>query len=71
MLSDTFVRLIRTYVPMLVGMLIANFPFLADAFNTDALVVAMIAAYYALAAYLENKVHPAFGWLLGMPKARE
>lgn len=70
MFSDPIVRLIRTWVPIAVATLAVNLPWLADAFNTDALVAGFIAAYYALAAYLENEVHPAFGWFLGYPKNR-
>ena len=67
-LSDSVVRLIRTYVPLAMGTLIANVPGLADVINTDVLVLAVIGAYYGLAAFLEQRVHPAFGWLLGTPK---
>jgi len=67
-MDDTLIRLIRTWVPIAVGTLVANVPALDGAFNADALVAACIAGYYAVAAYLEFKVHPAFGWLLGKPK---
>lgn len=67
MFSDTITRFIRTYIPIGVGVLVANLPFLADIINSDALVALAIASYYALASALE-KVHPAFGWLLGVPK---
>ena len=67
-LSDTIVRLIRTYVPIVIGGLIANIPGLAGVINTDALVMVVIAAYYSLVTVLENKVWYGFGWLLGSPK---
>ncbi len=67
-LSDPIVRAIRTVVPTAVAILVANFPFLDGVFNTDALIGVAIGAYYLLAAFLENRVHPLFGWLLGMPK---
>jgi len=68
MLSDSIVRLIRTYVPLVVGYLVAQVPGLSGVIDTEALTLAVIAGYYGLAALLENKVHPAFGWLLGIPK---
>lgn len=67
-LTDTIVRLIRTWVPIAIGTLISAVPFLDGVFNTEAVVALCIAAYYALAAFLEAQVHPAFGWLLGRPK---
>ena len=68
MLSDPIVRTIRTYVPMLLGYLVAQVPLLSGVIDTEALTMAVVAGYYGLAALLENKVHPAFGWLLGLPK---
>ena len=65
--NDSITRLIRTYVPILVGMLITQFPFLDGVFNETVLVALVIAAYYSLASLLE-KVHPFFGYLLGVPK---
>ena len=69
MFSDTITRLIRTYVPLVVGALVANIPGLDGVISTDALVVAVVGLYYTAAAALE-KWHPAFGWLLGMPKVK-
>jgi hypothetical protein len=69
MLSDIIVRFIRTYVPIGVG-LIVGWLALPDSVGSDltaALTPVFIAAYYAIAALLE-KVHPIFGWLLGVPK---
>ena len=67
MFNDSITRLIRTYVPILIGTLITQFPFLDGVFNETVLVALAIAAYYALASLLE-KVHPWFGYLLGVPK---
>ena len=68
-LSDTIVSLIRTYVPVLVGTILA---FLANKgfeieVNQNAVVAVVIALYYALARALE-KWKPIFGFLLGVPK---
>ena len=70
MFSDPIVRLIRTYVPLVIGALVANLPFLADVINTDALVMVVVGAYYSLAAILEAKINPMFGYLLGVPKTK-
>ena len=69
MLNDTIVRLIRTYVPILIGTAISYLPWLTDVINTEPLIVLTIAAYYTLGAWLET-IHPAFGWLLGIPKTK-
>lgn len=72
-LSDTVVSLIRTWVPVLVGSVVAwvtrklgwvtpDTAQLATAFTAI-----VIGAYYALARFLEKR-WPAFGWLLGVPK---
>jgi hypothetical protein len=76
MLSDSLIALIRTGVPAVVGTVIA---FLIDKginISDDqvtalsaALIPLCISLYYALATYLERNVNPAFGWLLGNPKA--
>ncbi len=76
MLSDSLIALIRTGVPAIVGTVIA---FLIDKginISDDqvtalsaALIPLCISLYYALATYLERNVNPAFGWLLGNPKA--
>lgn len=76
MLSDSLIALIRTGVPAIVGTVIA---FLIDKgvnISDDqvtalsaALIPVCISLYYALATYLERNVNPAFGWLLGNPKA--
>jgi hypothetical protein len=67
--NDTIVSLIRTWVPVVVGTLIAylaNRGFNID-INQNAVVAATIAIYYALARAAEKK-WPALGWLLGVPK---
>lgn len=68
MFTDTVTRLIRTYVPIAIGTLVAQFPFLDGVFNTEIVVALAIATYYTVAAALE-RVHPFFGYLLGVPKA--
>jgi len=74
-LSDPIVRLIRTWVPIGLGWLIAWLfglaPWLEDvlSINIETATALTVAAYYALAAWLEN-FNPFFGWLLGIPKAR-
>ena len=72
-MSDTIVSLIRTYVPVIVGAVVAwvcrklgwvtpDTAQLATAFTA-----LVIGAYYGLARALEKK-WPAFGYLLGVPK---
>jgi hypothetical protein len=68
-MNDTIVSLIRTWVPVAVGTVIA---FLANRgfdieLNQNAVVAIVIALYYALARAAE-KQWPALGWLLGVPK---
>lgn len=68
-MSDTIVSLIRTWVPVAVGAVLA---FLANRgfdieVNQNAVVAAVIAVYYAAARVLEKR-WPVFGWLLGVPK---
>lgn len=70
MLADTIIRLIRTFVPVAVGWAITVIPGVAGVINEAALTALLIAAYYALAALLEQKVWSGFGWLLGVPKTR-
>lgn len=67
MFSDPITRLIRTYVPILIGALVAQFPFLDGVFNETVLTALAIGVYYTAAAGLE-RLHPAFGYLLGVPK---
>ena len=72
MLSDTITRLIRTWVPGGIAWLAGTFGLSAEwsADTTVAVTALLFAAYYAAVAFLEEKVHPAFGWLLGVPKRR-
>jgi hypothetical protein len=75
MLAQSFIAIIRTLVPTVVGTCIA---WLAahgldlganQELFTTALIAACTTGYYALVTLLERKVHPAFGWLLGAAKA--
>ena len=75
MLHDPIIALIRTFVPSLVGTLIAwsatkgiGVDDATSAAVTSFLIALTTAAYYAFATLLERKVDPAFGWLLGVPK---
>jgi hypothetical protein len=74
MFSDFLVRQIRTWVPIAVGWGISFLglvlPADLSASLTMSLTAAITAGYYVLASELEAHVHPAFGWLLGMPKDR-
>ena len=76
MFSDMFIALIRTFVPAAIGSAIAwgidqgiTIPEDTQTQLTAALVTICITLYYALVTLLERKVNPAFGWLLGAPKA--
>lgn len=76
MLHDPIIALIRTFVPSLVGTFIAwsatkgiGVDDATSAAVTAFLIALATAAYYAFATLLERKVDPAFGWLLGVPKA--
>ena len=73
---DSLIALIRTTVPALVGSLFVflvnwgvNIDSDAQAALSAALVTVVIAVYYAGVTALERNVNPAFGWLLGVPKA--
>ena len=72
MLADLIVRVIRTWVPIGIGWLVSFLALPADTAVQVAasITAAVIAAYYVLAAELEEHVHPVFGWLLGIPKDR-
>lgn len=76
MFSDPIIAVIRTVVPAAVGSAIAwgveKGVEVSDDTQTQlsaALVTVCISLYYILATFLERKVNPAFGWLLGSPKA--
>lgn len=76
MFHDTLIAIIRTFVPTVVGILIAwlidhglDIPSELQTQLSAALVAVSITGYYALVTLLERKVDPSFGWLLGAPKA--
>ncbi len=76
MLHDPLIALIRTLVPSAVGAALAwaaargiGIDDQTSASLTAALVAICTALYYAAVTALERKVDPAFGWLLGVPKA--
>jgi hypothetical protein len=76
MFHDALIALIRTFVPSAVGTVVAWAAargIAVDAETSAALAAALVAVctsvYYAGVTYLERKVNPAFGWLLGAPKA--
>lgn len=76
MFHDMLIAVIRTFVPSVVGTAIAwgidhgvTVPDDVQVQLSAALVALCITLYYALVTLLERKVNPAFGWLLGVPKA--
>lgn len=76
MLAQSIIALIRTAVPSFIGLVVSWLAirgFDLDLETQAALITALntllITAYYALVTFLERKVNPAFGWLLGMAKA--
>lgn len=76
MLHDSLIALIRTGVPAVVGTVIAFFIDRGVNISDDqvtalsaALIPLCISLYYVLVTALERNVNPAFGWLLGAPKA--
>lgn len=75
MLNDPIIAIIRTLVPSAVGAAIAwgaargiGIDEETSATLTTALVAICTALYYAAVTWLERKIDPAFGWLLGVPK---
>ena len=70
MLSNTVLSFIRTFVPIVVGFIVAWVqPFGIDVDTETAislLTAVAIGAYYTLGRLLE-RVNPKFGWLLGAP----
>lgn len=70
-LNDTFISLIRTYVPIVVASVIAYFATVDIEIQNETLETVLmplaIGGYYGVARIL-IKVHPVFGWLLGYPK---
>jgi hypothetical protein len=76
MFHDMLIAVIRTFVPSVVGIAIAwaidhglAIPEDVQMQLSAALVALCITLYYSLVTLLERKVNPAFGWLLGVPKA--
>lgn len=69
-IGDAIERWIRTIVPVAIAYFAAKFPFIVDQFHVapETLTVFVLTAYYTFFAFLETKVHPAFGWFLGRPK---
>ena len=75
-LHDSAIAIIRTAVPSLVGTLFAwllaqgiDFPDDVKGAVVSFFVALCITGYYSLVTWIERKVNPAFGWLLGVPKA--
>ncbi len=76
MLHDPIIALIRTFVPTAIGAFLAwaaakgvGVDENASAVLTAFFVALATALYYAAVTWLERKVDPLFGWLLGLPKA--
>lgn len=76
MLAPMLLGIIRTLVPVLVGsalLWLTNVSGVDMTGLTDEGVVGLTAAvvtvYYTVVTFLERKVHPLFGVLLGYPKA--
>lgn len=75
MLAQAIIAIIRTAVPTIVGTALAWLAAhgLDLGASQELIITALIAActtlYYALVSFLERKVNPAFGWLLGVAKA--
>ena len=69
MVDKIFASLIRTVVPVIVGVLVAAFAKvglqLTDDTFTGVITTAVTALYYAGARWLEVKVAPWWGWLSG------
>lgn len=75
MLQASLLGTIRTVVPVIVASLIGlglKYGFDISSLEetlTVGITGVLTAAYYFIATTLERKVNPAFGWLLGAPKA--
>lgn len=72
--SDLLKSLIRTVVPVVVGLIVSGFAQLGIEVPTAALSglidAVFVGAYYALIRVLETK-SPSIGWFLGLPAAPE
>ena len=74
-MSDLLKSVIRTFVPVVVGLVIAGFTMAGvdvdDELRGSLLILIdglFIGLYYTLVRWLEGKF-PAFGWFLGLPTA--
>lgn len=75
-LKSLFDSLVRTFVPIIVGAVIAFFVARGIALDpefelllTTTLTAGFTALYYTIVRVLEIYVAPKFGWLLGLAKA--
>ena len=74
-MKDLFDSVVRTFVPWIVGAVIGWFVSRGIELDpsvetglTMALTGGASALYYVVARFLETRVSPRFGWLLGMDK---
>lgn len=67
-----YTAIIRTVVPMIAGFLLTQalrlHLHLDQATVTGEVTTGLSAAYYALFSWLEKRVSPRFGWLLGLAR---
>lgn len=67
--SSLSTSIVRTVVPLVVGWIVSELPFL-DESSVSSIVAPLVAGlYYTAARFLEEKLGPAWGWLLGRPSA--
>ena len=72
-MGNFIVSQIRTWVPVIVGSLV-GWGLLPESLSEQAVIAfsgLTVGVYYLLVRLLETKVHPGFGWLLGIPKPPE
>lgn len=71
-MSDVLVSAVRTLVPVIVGLVAGALVSAGIDVDEGALTTVvdgvLIGAYYLVVRFLEQRV-PAFGWLLGVPRA--
>lgn len=71
-MRDLLVSVVRTIVPVVVGLIISTLATAGIEIDENSLRVVVdglfVGGYYALVRVLE-KQHPAIGWLLGLPAA--